>query len=52
MALDDFRNERIKKLERLKKAGMDPYPASSARTHAVAEAVADLTCWLMRSGLS
>lgn len=31
--IDDIRAERIKKLELLKKAGMEPYPAVSKRTH-------------------
>ncbi len=39
MALEDFRKERIKKLEHLKKAGMDPYPAKTWRTHEVAQAL-------------
>jgi len=33
MAEKDIRNERLKKLDRLKAAGMEPYPARSARTH-------------------
>ncbi len=32
-ALDDIRSERLKKLELLKEAGFDPYPAHSSRTH-------------------
>lgn len=36
-AIDDIRAERIKKLEILKAAGMDPYPARTARTHTLAE---------------
>ena len=31
--LKDFRDERLKKLEALKKLGVNPYPASSHRTH-------------------
>ncbi len=33
MATDDIRAERLKKLDALKKAGIDPYPAESNRTH-------------------
>lgn len=36
MPLDDIRNERIKKLNILREKGMDPYPASTARTHLIA----------------
>jgi lysyl-tRNA synthetase class 2 len=39
MSLEDFRQERLKKLARIREAGMDPYPASSGRTHRVAEAL-------------
>jgi len=37
MPLEDIRNERIKKLELLRKAGVDSYPAQTRRTHTVAE---------------
>jgi lysyl-tRNA synthetase class 2 len=37
MALDDYRQERIKKLEQLKKSNIDPYPAKTWRTHSVNE---------------
>ena len=33
--------DRLKKLETLKKAGIDPYPAEAARDHSVAEVLAD-----------
>jgi len=33
MSVDDIRSKRLKKLEMLRKAGIDPYPAESARTH-------------------
>ena len=33
MALDDIRQERINKLNRLREAQIDPYPASTERTH-------------------
>ncbi|MBI4087593.1 MAG: lysine--tRNA ligase [Candidatus Liptonbacteria bacterium] len=36
--LDDLINERLKKLDEIKKAGLDPYPASAARTLEIAEA--------------
>lgn len=39
MALDDFRNVRIEKLAKLRKAGSDPYPIRTKRTHRIAEAV-------------
>jgi len=31
--LKDFRNERIRKLNELKKMGINPYPSDSYRTH-------------------
>ncbi len=40
MALDDFRNERLKKLEALRAAGINPYPATSERTHAIGDVLA------------
>jgi len=36
-----MRAERLKKLERLKEAGMDPYPAISARTATISDFLAD-----------
>lgn len=33
MSIDDIRSERLKKLELIKEAGIDPYPAESERTH-------------------
>lgn len=33
--LQDYRNERLRKLEDLKKLGVNPYPARSARTHSI-----------------
>lgn len=33
MSVDDIRSERLKKLEMIRKAGIDPYPAESERTH-------------------
>lgn len=39
MALEEIREARIKKLENIKKAGIDPYPAESFRSHRVSEAL-------------
>ncbi|MBP9771614.1 MAG: lysine--tRNA ligase [Candidatus Pacebacteria bacterium] len=41
MALEDIRNERLKKLELLREHGIDPYPATSGRTTTIAEATVD-----------
>jgi lysyl-tRNA synthetase, class II len=38
MPLDDLIAERIKKLEALKAAGVDPYPASTHKTHTISDA--------------
>lgn len=35
--LQDYRNERLRKLETLRQLGVEPYPAKSERTHACAE---------------
>ncbi|MEK7612312.1 MAG: lysine--tRNA ligase [Patescibacteria group bacterium] len=35
--LDELRNERVKKLELLKSAGKDPYPARLTRTHRIGD---------------
>mgnify|MGYP000885622991 FL=1 len=37
--LQDYRDERIKKLEQLKALGVDPYPAQARRTHIVSDVV-------------
>lgn len=37
--IDSLRDERLKKLNNLKAAGIDPYPAESKRTHTIGEAV-------------
>lgn len=37
MALEEIRNERVKKLEKLRESGIDPYPARTRRTHLIAE---------------
>lgn len=39
MALEEIRKARLKKLENIKKAGIDPYPAESFRSHKVSEAL-------------
>lgn len=39
-ALDEIRAERLKKLSILKEKGIDPYPATTARTHTISEAIA------------
>jgi len=39
MALDEIRNTKIEKVNKLRKAGIDPYPALTRRSHSVAEAV-------------
>ena len=39
MALEDIRGERVKKMEALRDAGIDPYPAGTARNFSVAEVV-------------
>ena len=39
--LQDYRNERLRKLEELQKLGIDPYPARSERTHTCYQIVND-----------
>ena len=39
MAIEEIRKTRLKKLENIKKAGIDPYPAESFRSHKVSEAL-------------
>ncbi|MBI2062947.1 MAG: lysine--tRNA ligase [Candidatus Yanofskybacteria bacterium] len=41
MALDDLRKTRLEKLEKLQKAGIDPYPSRSSRTHEIQQAIGD-----------
>ncbi len=41
MSLEEFRNDRIKKLEKLRAAGINPYPADSRRTHRIGDVLAD-----------
>lgn len=38
--LQDYRNERLRKLEELKALGINPYPAKSSRTHTTHDVVA------------
>lgn len=40
-AIDDIRAERLKKIETLREAGMDPYPARTGRTHSLIQVRAD-----------
>ena len=37
--LQDYRNERLRKLETLRELGVDPYPARVERTHGCGEVV-------------
>src|SRR4051812_1639376 len=37
MSLEEFRKVRIEKLKKLRDAGVNPYPASSTRTHQVVQ---------------
>src|SRR3989344_6039862 len=39
MALDEIRKTKIEKVNKLRKAGIDPYPAVSGRTHSVGDAL-------------
>ena len=39
--LQDFRNERLRKLEELKKLGINAYPAKTNRTHKTSQVIAD-----------
>src|SRR3989344_3394476 len=41
MALNDLRKARMEKLNKLKKAGIDAYPARSSRTHKINEVLTD-----------
>ncbi len=45
MALDEIRNTKIKKVEELRKSGIEPYPASSGRTNSIKEAVDNYDGW-------
>ena len=39
MALEEIRKARLKKLENIRKAGVEPYPAESFRSHKISEAL-------------
>ena len=39
--LQDYRNERLRKLETLRQLGVEPYPAKSERTHTCAEVLSE-----------
>ena len=39
MSLEEIRKTKIEKVEKLRKIGIDPYPASSGRTHKVVDAL-------------
>src|SRR5215475_12923060 len=41
MDLNELQQQRLAKLERLRAAGIDPYPPRSNRTHTIAEVLAD-----------
>jgi len=45
MALDEIRKTKIKKVEELRKSGVDPYPASSSRTNSIKEAIDNYDEW-------
>ena len=41
MPLDDIRQARLEKIDKLKKAGSNPYPGSASRTHIISKALDD-----------
>lgn len=41
MAIDEIRKTKIEKVKKLRKAGIDPYPAESKRTHTISEILVD-----------
>ena len=41
MTIDDYRNERLRKLAEIKNLGIDPYPAKSFRTHKIGDIIAN-----------
>jgi len=41
MPLDDIKQARLEKLNKLKDSGVDPYPAGCSRTHMIADATGD-----------
>lgn len=42
-SIEEIRDNRIKKLEKLKSAGVDAYPLECKRTHAIAQTIKDFT---------
>ena len=46
MALEEIRDERIKKLGKIRETGTDPYPASVKRSHLIGEALAKFSQFL------
>ena len=45
MALDEIRKTKIKKVEELRKSGVDPYPAGSNRTNSIKEVIDNYDEW-------
>ncbi|HEY4506824.1 MAG TPA: lysine--tRNA ligase [Candidatus Paceibacterota bacterium] len=41
MSLEDIRKARLEKLNKLRKTGVDPYPAQSSRTHSIEQALSN-----------
>ena len=41
MTIDDYRNERLRKLEEIRQLGIDPYPAKSFRTTKISPIISD-----------
>ena len=41
MELNELQQQRLAKLERLRAAGIDPFPPRAQRTHTIAAALAD-----------
>ena len=41
MLLEDYRNERLRKLQEIRERGIDPYPSVSRRTTKISEALED-----------
>ena len=41
MAIEEIRKTKIEKVKKLRKAGIDPYPAESKRTHAISKVLVD-----------
>ncbi|TSC67964.1 MAG: lysyl-tRNA synthetase [Parcubacteria group bacterium Gr01-1014_66] len=43
MSLQDIKQSRLEKIERLRSSGIDPYPSDSKRTHTIADAIASFS---------